>query len=90
MPSLLGGICVVYNVTMAADKLTIQEICPQCRGRGVVDVTATTPDPDDPEPGVTTMTCPMCNGEEVVDWGYIIVNDAFFQKIVDDVVAALP
>ena len=47
----------------------IFQICPQCRGRKIVDTTKTTPDPDDAEPGITTKTCPMCNGEGEVKWG---------------------
>ena len=52
-----------------ADLLKIFQICPQCKGRLVVDVTDETPEPDDPEPGVTTMECPMCDGAGEIDWG---------------------
>jgi ssDNA-binding Zn-finger/Zn-ribbon topoisomerase 1 len=52
-----------------ADKFVVFQICPQCKGRKVVDITQTTPEPDDPEPDVTTVTCPQCNGEGEVEWG---------------------
>jgi hypothetical protein len=52
-----------------ADLFKIFRICPRCKGREVVDITDTTPDPDDPEPGVTTTTCPRCDGEGEIEWG---------------------
>lgn len=51
------------------DLLKIFQICPRCKGEKVVTTTATTPEPDDPEPGITTTTCPRCEGEGEVEWG---------------------
>lgn len=51
------------------DLLKIFRICPRCRGRKIIDTTQTTPEPDDPEPGVTTKTCPRCEGSGEIEWG---------------------
>ena len=52
-----------------ADIFKIFRICPRCNGDKVVSTTDTTPEPDDPESGTTTVTCPRCNGEGEIEWG---------------------
>lgn len=52
-----------------ADTYTVYQVCPLCKGTGVINVTDTTPDPEDPEPGITTGTCPQCDGGGEVVWG---------------------
>ena len=60
---------------MAVDSLDTYIICPRCKGRKVVDVTDTTPEPDDPEPGVTQIECPRCTGEGEVEFGRVDSSD---------------
>lgn len=58
---------------MPAQKQKLFEICPQCRGTKVIQVTLRTPEPNDPEPGVTEVSCNQCLGEGHVEWGYLLV-----------------
>lgn len=60
---------------MAFEQMLTYSICPQCKGRKVVDVTLTTPDPDDSEPDVTEVTCPRCNGAGEVEEGKVDSTD---------------
>ena len=75
---------------MSALKWTIQQICPQCIGTGLINITQTTPELNDPEPNIMTTTCTTCNGDKRIDWGYINVPEAFTIELVQDIVDALP
>ena len=59
---------------MAAEKQKIFKVCPLCKGSKVINITQTTPEPNDPEPNITTTDCPECLGEGHIEWGYLLVS----------------
>ena len=56
-------------------KNKIFQICPQCNGSGLMKVTLTTPEENDPEPNITETVCNNCGGEKNIEWGYVKIPD---------------